>query len=115
MLGLAHPIHTETKKCDPTRCLCTPEAYMEAFLQTPDLSGPNPPGSTVIPFPICVGENLVGRVNGGNVPPNSQVIGPINNVFGARRRLIFVFNNVGLERVLALGQYRAKRILELLG
>lgn len=74
-----------------------------------------PPGSTVIPFPICVGENLVGRVNGGNVPPNSQVIGPINNVFGARRRLIFVFNNVGLERVLALGQYRAKRILELLG
>ena len=62
-----------TKKCDPTRCICTPEAYIEAFLKTPNLSGnetTNPDLATaVIPGPVCVGENLVARINGNGIPP----------------------------------------------
>ena len=72
------PKYPATKKCDPTRCICTPEAFVEAFLATPNLSGndtTNPDlGRQVIPFPLCVGEHLVGRLNGGNVPPAVETI-----------------------------------------
>lgn len=51
---------------------------MEAFLATPNLSGndtTNPDlENQVIPFPLCVGEHLVGRVNGGNLPPAVETI-----------------------------------------
>lgn len=111
------------KKCDPSRCLCTPQAFVDAFLQTPNLSGTlaeNPGQATATyPFPICVGDHLFARVNGGNVPPASSTIAPLVNSRApnvpARRRAVFVFDNKGLERILALGQYRAKRILELVG
>lgn len=29
--------------------------------------------------------------------------------------MVFVFDNIGLEKVLALGQYRAKQIMSLIG
>lgn len=113
-------MYTVTKKCDPTRCICTPQAYIEAFLNTPNLSGnttTNPSlNSTVIPFPLCVGENLIGRVNGKFVPPVSSTIQPLGPVsYLARRRFVFVFDFKVLETILGLGQYRAKRILELVG
>jgi len=72
------PKYPATKNCDPTRCICTPEAFVEAFLATRNLSGndtTNPDlNSQVIPFPLCVGEHLVGRLNGGNVPPAVETI-----------------------------------------
>lgn len=112
-------IHAATKKCDPTRCICTPQAYIQAFLNTPNLSGnstTNPNlNSAAMPFPLCVGEHLVGRVNGNSVPPVSSTIQPLGPDYLARRRVVFVFDYRVLETILGLGQFRAKRILELVG
>ncbi|EWM20570.1 hypothetical protein Naga_101450g1, partial [Nannochloropsis gaditana] len=109
------PKYPGTKKCDPTRCICTPEAFIEAFLNTPNLSGnltTNPNlNSTVIPFPVCVGEELVGRVNGNGIPPLTPTLSPLDR----QKHMTFVFDNIGLEKILALGQYRAKQILSLIG
>lgn len=109
---------TETKKCDPTRCLCTPQVskdmrgnihlehkflivadssffYPSSVFAPPCASLPTHPSiqavinffndvpnfsandttnpgrtSATYPGPLCVGENIYGRVNGPGVPEN---------------------------------------------
>lgn len=90
-----------TKKCDPAVCICTPEAFVEAFLATPNLSGnttQNPSVDTnVMNTNLCVGEHLVGRVNGWRIPSTNPTMAYLGTCWspgwapGTRRPCSFVF------------------------
>jgi hypothetical protein len=64
--------------------------------------------STVIPFPVCVGEELVGRVNGNGIPPLTPTLSPLGTSCKTEEEMIYTPSKCGQFPILTTNTYHLR-------